>query len=331
MNMREKWRLASLLITLDRLDPASFDSVTLLDWLERTAGAGNHAHLLGALFRLSTYCDDPDRMSAGVAIRQLKLALAGNVWYLDGGWQTLVDGLRDRAIAHGAKLRTGASVRAVKSEGDEVCVLLAGGEELRGRSVVLAVDPKSACELLELPADSPLARWTASAVPVRAACLDLALARLTRPAQRFALGLDRPYYASVHSAAAKLAPAGVAVMHVMKYLGHDTATSTSAVEQELEGFLDLLQPGWQERTLARRFLPSMTVAHGLPQADSGGLAGRPAGFLRERPNVFLAGDWVGPEGWLADASAASAAAAARRVLAAGSYAGPMRSMLHVAS
>ena len=28
---------------------------------------------------------------------------------------------------------------------------------------------------------------------------------------------------------------------------------------------------------------------------------------RERPNVFLAGDWVGPEGMLADASAASAA------------------------
>ena len=51
----------------------------------------NLSLLLAALFRLSTYCDDPEQMSAGAAIDQLKLALAGNVWYLDGGWQTLVE------------------------------------------------------------------------------------------------------------------------------------------------------------------------------------------------------------------------------------------------
>ena len=35
------------------------------------------------------------------------------------------------------------------------------------------------------------------------------------------------------------------------------------------------------------------------------------------PNVFLAGDWVGPEGFLADAAAASARSSARQVLLAG--------------
>ena len=53
-------------------------------------------------------------MSAGAALQQLKLALAGNVWYLDGGWQTLVDGLHDHAAARGAEFRTRARVDAVK-------------------------------------------------------------------------------------------------------------------------------------------------------------------------------------------------------------------------
>ena len=67
--------------------------------------------------------------------------------------------------------------------------------------------------------------------------------------------------------------------------------------------------------MARRFLPGMTVAHGLPRAQEDGLSGRPAVAVPERPNVFLAGDWVGASGMLADASAASAAEAAKCVLA----------------
>lgn len=75
----------------------------------------------------------------------------------------------------------------------------------------------------------------------------------------------------------------------------------------------------------------MTVAHGLPLAESYGLRGRPPATIRERPNVFLAGDWVGPEGMLADASAASSAESARLVLAAlGRTKAAERSTLHVA-
>jgi hypothetical protein len=66
--------------------------------------------------------------------------------------------------------------------------------------------------------------------------------------------------------------------------------------------------------MARRYLPGMTVAHGLPVGQENGLRGRPNAAVSERPQVFLAGDWVGPAGMLADASVASAAEAARRVL-----------------
>ena len=62
--------------------------------------------------------------------------------------------------------------------------------------------------------------------------------------------------------------------------------------------------------LADRYLHAMTVAHGIPLAERGGLAGRPGIDAADRPGVLIAGDWVGPEGMLADAAAASAWAAA---------------------
>jgi phytoene dehydrogenase-like protein len=237
------------------------------------------------------------------------------VWYLDRGWQTLVDGLRDRAAGWGAAIRTRAKGESVEPGPEGIRVRLSTGEVVTSSAAVVALDPGRACALLGLDPEGAVARWTTARVPVQAACLDVALDRLPRPAHRFALGLDRPFYASVHSAAAKLAPEGVAVVHVMKYLGGEPALPVAAIETELEGFLDRLQPGWRSHTVARRSLPVMTVAHALPSATDDGLDGRPQVTLDERPGVFLAGDWVGHEGMLADASVASAERAARAALA----------------
>jgi phytoene dehydrogenase-like protein len=121
-------------------------------------------------------------------------------------------------------------------------------------------------------------------------------------------------YFSVHSASARLAPEGVAVLHVMKYLGASRESPAEEVEAALEGFLESLQPGWRALVVGRQFLPGMTVSHSLPRADDAGLAGRPGVDAEDQPGVFLAGDWVGPEGMLADASAASARSAARSVV-----------------
>ena len=52
----------------------------------------------------------------------------------------------------------------------------------------------------------------------------------------------------------------------------------------------------------------------LPTAESGGFAGRPGPRVPGLEDLYLAGDWVGPEGFLVDASAASARSAARSVL-----------------
>jgi hypothetical protein len=184
------------------------------------------------------------------------------------------------------------------------------------QAAVIATGADEAAALIE-PADAtPLARWARQAIPVRAACLDVALSRLPRPRALFALGIDRPLYLSVHSAWARLAPAGTAVIHVARYLGPEPDADPGADERELEAALDLVQPGWRTVRLARRFLPRMTVSHALASAAGGGNAGRPGSAVPGVARLHVAGDWVGATGTLADASLASAHAAARALVAA---------------
>src|SRR5262249_4558796 len=145
--------------------------------------------------------------------------------------------------------------------------------------------------------------WAESAIPVKAACLDVALTRLPRPRATFALGIDRPLYLSVHSAVAELGPADHAVIHLGKYLG-SADSDAKQDERELEGLLDLVQPGWRDVVAQRRFLPNMLVANALPSAAGGGTAGRPGPRVPGADNLYVVGDWVGPHGLLADASLA---------------------------
>ena len=58
----------------------------------------------------------------------------------------------------------------------------------------------------------------------------------------------------------------------------------------------------------------MRTVTAIATAASGGMAGRPAVDAPDQPNVFLAGDWVGPTGHLADAALDSARASARAAL-----------------
>jgi hypothetical protein len=155
-----------------------------------------------------------------------------------------------------------------------------------------------------------LAQAVENATLVRANVLDLALSRLPDGAKPFALGIDQPFYFSVHSNDARLAPAGGAVVHVAKYLPTDEAAGREAIA-ELEGVADLVMPGWRAFEVKRQELRGMTVAHAFPRWDRP----RPGVALPDAPGLFIAGDWVGDEGMIADAAAASAIEAARAVSA----------------
>jgi hypothetical protein len=63
-----------------------------------------------------------------------------------------------------------------------------------------------------------------------------------------------------------------------------------------------------------RFLARMVVSGAMPRAETGGLPGRPRVTESGQPGVLIAGDWVGPDGLLADASLASGHEAARLAL-----------------
>ncbi len=303
-----KLETGRLLASLSGIDASALHGTSVTAWAATAIRHPDVRRLVLALFRLATYANAPDTLSAGVAVSQLQLALARNVEYLDGGWQTLVDGVRARAEAAGAVVRTAAPVTAidVDATGRASGVSLRDGTRLAARGVVLALPADAAAPLLP---DGPARRYTERAVPIRVACLDVGLTRLPAPAARFALGIDRPVYCSVHSAVARLAPEGGATIHVARYL-EATPPDPRVTERELEGVLDVMQPGWRDVVATRRFLPSMLGASAVATAADGGLPGRPGVEVPGIANLALAGDWVGPTGWLVDASVASARAAA---------------------
>jgi phytoene dehydrogenase-like protein len=247
---------------------------TMREWICDHAKSPKVRALASAITRLTTFSADLDHLSAAAALPQIAMAVATNVAYLDHGWQTLIDGLAARARSLGVEIRCGTPVNALP--------------ECDG--VILAVPP-AAVETLT-GARFPNLR------PIRVACLDLGLSSLPENAANFGLGVDQPLYFSVHSASAKLAPEGSALIQLAKYL---TADSAPADRAELEQFGDVLAPGWRDRVTITRFLPNMTVSYAMVTPE-----GRPAVDALAPHGVFLCGDWVGQENMLTDAAVSSA-------------------------
>ncbi|NOT61747.1 MAG: NAD(P)/FAD-dependent oxidoreductase, partial [Acidobacteria bacterium] len=304
----EKFEAAQWLAKLGKLDASDLHGVTLHDWLASNIRHLRVRQLIQALARLTTYAGDAQRQSAAAAIRQIQLGISSGVRYLDGGWQSLVDGLRDAAIKAGATIETGQRAQSIIVEQGHVRgAALADGAIHSADAVIIAASPAEVVSITESFVSSDWLRQLKALIPVKAACLDVALARLPQPDARFALGIDQPLYFSVHSATAQLAPANGALIHVAKYLMTDETTSAKSLEAELEQVLDTMQPGWREVLVKRRFMPALTVNHALVTTAT---TGRPEVAVPEIAGLFIAGDWVGAEGQLADVSVASGSAAA---------------------
>lgn len=334
-----KAEAAKLFLRLRGADPKKFADMSVREWLDRDIANDRLRAAVEALVRLSTYSDHPDEQSAAAAVAQLRISIRRGVVYVDEGWQKIVDSLHSSAVVAGVNFVTSApivgvvhdeAVRAIELGGLEeeaamndtvsvntpIPISAEPGTRLRAESVVLAVDPSTARDL------APALAWP-SMRPVTAACLDIALSKLPQPKPSFALGIDRPVYFSVHSRWAQLTPRGGAMIHVAKYrkgrsgtneelesTGARRTPTAAADEQELETLLDDLQPGWRNLVAHRRYLPAMTVANALMRPSQP----RPSAKTVVK-GLYLAGDWVGDEGILSDASLASARAAAHAVLA----------------
>lgn len=316
LRLPEKLELARLLGAVPRLDTASLDGVTLAEYLQSELRHAGTRELVEAVVRLTGYANAPELLSAGAALAQLALGTGAGVRYLDGGWQSLVDALERCAREAGAELRYGAQLQRVEHDGRARAIRLADGERIEFDAVILALGPAEASALVDEGRNPFLSAAERACVPVRAACLDLGLERLPQPARTFALGIDAATYFSVHSSSARLAPDGHALIQAARYLAPGESLRREELEAGFDAMLDLIQPGWRKQTLVRRVMRELVVVRDLPQASRGGLAGRTPGAVDGIANLFLAGDWVGPTGMLADASFASAREAASLAVAA---------------
>ena len=140
--------------------------------------------------------------------------------YLDGGWQTLVDGLVAAATNAKARIVMGKKAVKVRGSNSEWMVTLSDRTQVSAKVLVIATVPKDAYGLFHDGERSEvLSKAVKELKPIRMACLDVALSNLPQSDALFALGIDLPLYFSVHSAYAKLAPKKGALIHLAKYLG----------------------------------------------------------------------------------------------------------------
>jgi hypothetical protein len=65
----------------------------LQEWLDKNIHDKNFAEIIKTVVRLNTYGNDPDIQSIGSALRQIYVGSRRGNMYVDGGWQTFVDGL----------------------------------------------------------------------------------------------------------------------------------------------------------------------------------------------------------------------------------------------
>src|ERR1051326_4354503 len=305
--VKARFEAAKLFVRIRRIDAKRFDGITARQWLDANVTNERLRQTMEALIRLATYSDHADEQSAAAALAQLRISMRGVV-YVDEGWQRIVDALHGAAVSAGVTFVTSSHIVGVAHDGNAVTSIALGELEQDLQ--------RSSTRSMKMPRMADDARGT------RLPASDVILAVDPTTARDLVDGIDRPLYYSVHSAWAQLTPKGGALIHVAKYRKSGAAQdeelettasrrtpAAAADETELESLLDEMQPGWRERVVHRRFLPSMTVSNALVRP---GVA-RPAAVTKIK-GLYLAGDWIGDEGILSDGALASARTAAKAIL-----------------
>ena len=295
-----KAQLARFVFGLRSVDPSTLADRSAEAWLTGLGLRTGATAILRTLAHVASYADDLDAISADAVAAQIKLAISHGVRYLDRGWQVLVDGLQHSALQAGAELRVEAPVLLVAAGDRGTRVVLADGTTIGAGASVLALgSPGAAAAVLHEPPG-----WEPVGPPTTVACLDLGLRRL--PPKQVVFGVGEPLYLSTHAPAADLAPAGCALVHLMRYGARNAATDRSELWA-----LARTAGIREDDVIEQRFLARMTVTTAVPVPGTG-LAGRPRVDDVGIDGVYVAGDWVGPDGMLADAALASGAAAGAR-------------------
>lgn len=292
-----KFEVAKLLSSIGRIRTDGLATVSVGQWIDGAVKDPVAKLMLHSLVRLTTFVNAPEAMSAKAAIEQVRSGMTDGVLYLHGGWQTLVDGLASQAAEAGVVVRPSVKAEGINVNG-RVVVDTTDGPVAADAVVIAAGGPALAAKLTQDPALSAFAQCSR---PQYGAVLDVGLKEDWGDHPSFVLGLDQPIYFSVHSNTARVHRPGTSLVSVHKYLPGEAEDGDRA---ELEGVLDLARPGWRDAADHVAFSRQLIPMTHIPSAASGGLDGRPDIETALR-NVFIAGDWVGPTGLLADAAIVS--------------------------
>lgn len=314
LTLTARSELVRVMASLPGIDPLPLMGESVRTWVERAVWQGESRLLLYALVRVATLINAPEQLSAGVAIQQVQRLLKTGVMYLDDGWGSLAESLRITASVAGARIETDRAVAKAERQGDLWEVDWGPETGIQARHLLLALPPKAASSLIEGSEGAALSKWSRESQPVIAAALDVGLASLPKPRFGVVWGMDQPYHFAQHASYAKLAPPWQSLMQGLWCLHPSTYDVGKGIETKLDEALDRAQPGWRDLVEARRFLPRLTVMQRLPVAHPDGLAARPGPAVPGTTGLYVAGDWVGGVGLLAEASLASAAQAAELIL-----------------
>jgi phytoene dehydrogenase-like protein len=316
LDARDKAELGSLVDALPGIDAHAAAHQTIQAWIGDHVQRPRVRRLLTALARTYIYSAAIDLVSAEVYLDKWQRALRHPVRAIDGGWQTLVDGLRRVAVGFGARIVTGARVSHLELDAERVAgVRLQDGRMTAASAVIVATTPREARRLLKAEGEAwaRLREEIDALVPAQLACLDVGLSQLPAPEQAVVQDLERPLFLAAQSLYARLAPDGGAMVRAFKQVDPRTPHDPRADERDLEALLDIAQPGWRDAVVRRVYLPRIAAVGALPLAARGGFDGRPGVAVEGVPSLYLAGDWVGRRGFLADASFASARTAAELI------------------
>ncbi|SDM50559.1 Flavin containing amine oxidoreductase [Fictibacillus solisalsi] len=304
-----KMEFGKVMMKLTKLNPEAVGSVNLREWAENEITDPMVRHTFYALCRTSTYCIEPEKLSARNVLAQVQKGLRG-VLYIDGGWQTMVGALKTIAVDAGATVIEHQSVDSVKKD-NQFMLSLKNGEKLEASYVISTAGPEQTYTLMKGAEDTSLDTWRKRVKPVYAACLDVSLRHLPQPNEQFAIGIDQHILFTNQSRAATVSEDGSSVISVLKYLGTETTHDPEEDKLELERTMDLMQPGWRNELGAYQFLPRIAVVQGscammdyVPYGPS----------VPELPGFYVAGDGAGHTEMLVDAAFASAKRAASAII-----------------
>jgi phytoene dehydrogenase-like protein len=270
-----------------RTAPVELDFRT---WASSHVGA-EAADALARSAGILTYHHDPGELSAAFLWEPLVRGLLSappTARFPIGGWTSIVERMRDRALALGVAIETGARVTDVPEP-----------------PVIIATELADARALL---GDDSL-RWMSG----KAVCVDLAVRR-RRGDPFVVVDLQETGWVERYTASdASLAPPGEELIQAQMPIRPGESAADATVR--LERLLDAAYTGWRERETWRR----RQVMDGRSGAlDPPGKSWRDRPAVDRGNGVFLAGDMVAAPGCLSEIAWASAIEASQLAVGAAS-------------